>query len=277
MTKLSIIIPVYNAAPGNYSEFSPYRTYLTRCLDSIHIPEEYLHDVEVIAIDDGSTDASAGILDEERDRVGFKIIHHATNWGVAMTRNHGISLASGEWVTFLDADDELTPDAIETMLKYIDDVKANDRNVIQFNHLRQHGNAAPVMKFSNRAGNYYARAMPERWVYCWNKIYKKAFLDANGIRFPIGLDYGEDELFVLNCFRANRWIYHANESTVIKHFDNDQSLTKTLTPQRLNNLIRAELDLLEQKDNPEEFTALLRQVIRDHFDSGAFIRIYGRL
>lgn len=266
MTKLSIIIPVYNEEP-----------FLKRCLDSLKVDEEHIHDVEIILINDASTDKSGEIIDAEVDRVGFTVVHHTTNWGVAMTRNHGLSLASGEWVTFLDADDELTPDAIETMLKYIDDVKANDRNVIQFNHLRQHGNAAPVMKFSNRAGNYYARVMPQRWVYCWNKIYKKAFLDANGIRFPIGLDYGEDELFVLDCFRANRWIYHANEATVIKHFDNDESLTKTLTPQRLNNLIRAELDLLEQKDNPEEFTALLRQVIRDHFDSGAFIRIYGRL
>ena len=270
MTKLSIIIPAYNAAP-----------YLRRCLESVWLNKitgpNYLKEVEFIVINDASTDSSDDILKDYDYKTAFKIYNHATNWGVAMTRNHGISLASGEWVTFLDADDELTPDAIETMLKYIDDTKANDRNVIQFNHLRQHGNAAPVMKFSNRAGNYYARAMPERWVYCWNKIYKKAFLDANGIRFPIGLDYGEDEYFVLNCFRANRWIYHANEATVIKHFDNDQSLTKTLTPQRLNNLIRAELDLLEQKDNPEEFTALLRQVIRDHFDSGAFIRIYGRL
>lgn len=262
MTKLSIIIPVYNAAP-----------FLTRCLDSIHIPEEYTHDVEVIIINDASTDNTKAIIWDERDRVGFKTEIHTTNWGVAMTRNHGLSLATGKWVTFLDADDELHPNAIETMLKYVDDVS----NIIQFNHLRQHGNAAPVMKFSNRAGNYYARVMPQRWVYCWNKIYKKAFLDANGIRFPIGLDYGEDELFVLDCFRANRWIYHANEVTVIKHFDNDQSLTKTLTPKRLNNLIRAELDLLEQKDNPEEFTALLRQVIRDHFDSGAFIKQYGRL
>ena len=62
MTKLSIIIPVYNAAP-----------FLKRCLNSLIIPEEYLHNVEYIAIDDGSTDASAGILDEERDSVGFKI------------------------------------------------------------------------------------------------------------------------------------------------------------------------------------------------------------
>ena len=272
MTKLSIIIPAYNSAP-----------YLRRCLESLKRTGRYGPDIELIIIDDASTDETGEIIGSffkrgtESHNYPICKTHHATNWGVAMTRNHGLSLASGEWVTFLDADDELTPDAFEIMLKYINDPKANERNVIQFNHLRQRGNAAPVMKFSNRSGNYYAKAMPDRWVYCWNKIYKKAFLDANGIRFPIGLDYGEDELFVLDCFRANRWIYHANESTVIKHFDNDESLTKTLTPQRLNNLIRAELDLLEQKDNPEEFTALLRQVIRDHFDSGAFIRIYGRL
>lgn len=263
MTKLSIIIPVYNAAP-----------YLTRCLDSIHIPEEYIHDVEVIAIDDGSTDASAGILDEERDRVGFQIVHHSTNWGVGMTRNHGIGIASGDWVTFLDADDELHPNAIAFMLNHID--REPEHPLVMFNHLRAYNNAAPVAKFTNRAGNYsLAYTMPQKWTTVWTKMFRRDFIIDNGIRFPQSLSYGEDEIFILRCLRACTWFYHANEATIIKHNDNPQSLTHTLNKNKLLDFMRAELDLLEE-DNPKDFDAAMRQIIAEHWTRQAFIKTFGR-
>ena len=270
MTKLSIIVPAYNSAP-----------FLRRCLDSIWLNKitgpSYLDEVEFIIINDASTDNTAKVLEDYDYKTGFNIVKHSTNWGVAMSRNHGITLAHGDWITFLDADDELYPNAIESMLAQIDNPKYIDRPIVQFNHMRQKGNEAPVLRQSNRAGNYYAQVMPLRWYYVWNKIYNRQFLKANGIRFRENMNYGEDAIFVLECLRANRWIYHANEITVIKHSDNPDSLTKTLTPKRINDFIRAELDLLEQEGNPEEFNALVRELIEEQMRSGTFIRTYGKL
>ena len=262
MTKLSIIIPIYNAEP-----------FLKRCLNSLIIPEEYIHDVEVIAIDDGSTDASAGILDEERDRVGFKIIHHSTNWGVGMTRNHGISIASGEWVTFLDADDELHPNAIAFMLGTIN--KEQKDPLIAFNHLRVYGDGKPVAKFVNKAGCYtLGKTMPQKWTPVWGKMVRRDFINDNGIRFPQSLSYGEDEIFLLQCLRICKHIGHENEATILKHYDNPESLTHTLTKKKLDEFMRCEMDLLLE-DNPKGFDDAVRELIAHHWIDNTYRGVYG--
>ena len=92
--KLSIIIPVYNEA-----------NFLRRCLDSVYANDE----VEVIIVDDGSTDGSFEICQEYEDK-GFKLIQNEHS-GVSVARNTGIQLAEGEYITFLDSDDEMSKDA----------------------------------------------------------------------------------------------------------------------------------------------------------------------
>ena len=100
----SIIIPVYNVAP-----------YLRECLDSIL--SQTFTDWETICVDDGSTDGSGAILDEFADRDSrFRIIHKS-NAGVSAARNVALDVASGEWVSFVDADDVLTPNYLRVMAR----------------------------------------------------------------------------------------------------------------------------------------------------------------
>lgn len=118
--RFSIIIPVYNVAP-----------YLRECLGSIAAAIEQCKsksvecktEVEVICVDDGSTDGSSAILDEyaERSKVQglrFKVIHQA-NQGVGAARNRGLEEATGEWVLFLDGDDWLEKGWIEKLSSVI--------------------------------------------------------------------------------------------------------------------------------------------------------------
>ena len=105
--KFSIIVPVYNVAP-----------YLRACLDSV--VAQTFADWECICVDDGSTDGSGAILDEYAKRdARFRVIHQA-NAGVSAARNAGIDLATGEWVTFLDADDMYAPRWLEVAAGIID-------------------------------------------------------------------------------------------------------------------------------------------------------------
>ena len=94
MPKLSIIIPAYNA-----------EQYIKQCLDSIlQNSKESLSKTEIIVINDGSTDNTLKILESYNQHKNIKI-HTTKNQGVSAARNLGISLAKGEWVTFIDADD----------------------------------------------------------------------------------------------------------------------------------------------------------------------------
>ena len=101
MSKLSIIIPAYNA-----------EQYIKQCLDSIlQNSKESLSKTEIIVINDGSTDNTLKILESYNQHKNIKI-HTTKNQGVSAARNLGISLAKGEWVTFIDADDTISDNFI---------------------------------------------------------------------------------------------------------------------------------------------------------------------
>ena len=100
MIRVSLIIPVYNEAP-----------FLKRCLDSVANQTD--KSAQIIIVDDGSTDGSAEICDEYK-KCGFEV-YHKKNGGVSSARNFGLKKATGEYVTFLDADDVLLPNALQVM------------------------------------------------------------------------------------------------------------------------------------------------------------------
>src|SRR5690554_7984530 len=103
MPKISVIIPVYNKAP-----------YLEQCLNSV-INQTYKN-LEIIIIDDGSTDNSLEICEKYRKKDERIQLISQENQGVSVARNKGIQKASGEWIYFLDADDYLELDAFGILM-----------------------------------------------------------------------------------------------------------------------------------------------------------------
>lgn len=264
MTKLSIIIPIYNEEP-----------FLKRCLNSLIIPEEYIHDVEVIAIDDGSTDKSGEILNAEIDRVGFNVVHHSTNWGVSMTRNHGITLASGEWVTFLDSDDAMHPKGIENILNSLN--LANDANVMQFNHYRCKKKGCSVeSRYYITMQDFGPENLPPKWAPVWNKVYRKAFLDEHAISFPNGQQYDEDRQFNLQCLHYDKRIKGSALPTICKYFDNEASICHTMTQEKLIKALNALVDRLAAEDDPDLCKVIKRSIIQ-HLESKNFNNLFGGL
>lgn len=263
MTKLSIIIPVYNEA-----------RYLRRCLDSIK--KEDPDDVEIIIIDDGSTDGSADILREyeEVTRQGFDIrtVYHATNWGVAMTRNHGITISKGDFVTFLDADDELEADAVD---HYLTGCGA-DFDVLQFNHRRVNTGGFSDSRYYNEPGRYDKDGeLPKKWVLVWNKLFRRSFLMDHVIRFPTGLNFGEDKVFVIRCLRHTDSIYHAKASTVLKHRDNRQSLCSLAGRNEIIRLSEALIRELKEEENDAPLDKVIRQSLVNLWDSPRAWHVFG--
>ena len=109
MPKVSVITPVYNV-----------ETYLRQCLDSVL--NQTLRDIEIICVDDGSTDGSAAILEEYAAKDSRIKVVKQENAGAGAARNAGLSVAKGEWLSILDADDEFSPNMLSEM------VEAGERN-----------------------------------------------------------------------------------------------------------------------------------------------------
>lgn len=101
---VSIIVPVYNV-----------KKYLRECLDSL-LRQSY-RNIEVIMIDDGSTDGSGEICDEYAERYEHFLVYHKQNGGLGMARNTGLEHISGQYVTFLDSDDYLEPTYVEALCR----------------------------------------------------------------------------------------------------------------------------------------------------------------
>ena len=260
---LTIIIPVYNAE----------RT-IRRCLESLE--GQVNEKVQVIIIDDGSKDNSIEIMSE------FGMIvsdwrFNETNGGVSFSRSRGLRLAEGRYVTFLDSDDELAPNAVEIMCNAALIGEQKNLPIIQFNHARKYeGIDALKRKYDNSAGNYTLSHLPDRWCFVWNKIYSQSFLSKHGIFFRDGIQFGEDELFNLDCLKHCEGITCSNAVTVIKHFDNPDSLCHKVNKDSLIRLTCELMEYLKRNNNTtRQFKAAVRATIAEHWESKLYKSMFG--
>lgn len=228
--KISLIVPVYNEEP-----------FLPRCIESIKnqtVPFE-----EVIFVEDKSTDGSLKILQEaEKENQNFHIIAKTENRGVSSARNDGLDASHGDYITFLDSDDELMPDAHKMMLRAIE--RHPEAKMIQFNHLRHYAKInKTVKKYDNRSGWYDIKDTQRMhcWWGVWNKLIR---YDAISYDFPIHLRYGEDGIWVLSHLLDGYRIWQEDTETVIHHFENIESLTKSKTGAQVRELIDTLKDMM---------------------------------
>ena len=215
--KVSVIIQFKNAAP-----------WLPRCLESLDVAEGFL---EFLLINDGSTDGSQHLAKYTADGGGrFYYYENEHAPGVSGARNTGLDHAQGDYITFLDADDTLHPEAWWEIKKALKE--APDAQVIQFNHYRQYGpGVSRVVKYWNPEGWRGLLDLPDYWPPVWNKVYKAESL--HNLRFIEGLQFGEDELFNLEVFKKARRVYSSELITMVHHFDNPNSLAKSATVEDL--------------------------------------------
>ena len=261
---VSVIVPFWNSAD-----------WLGRCINSLRNAEG---DAEFILVDDHSNDRGyyfAIWQTETDDR--FKVIQNERAKGVSGARNTGLDHAQGDWVTFLDADDELLPDALKTFdrMTRLD----STANITQANHLRYYEQSGKtVIKYANPRGVYNFDKMPACWCMVWNKLIRREFIEDNKIRFIEGLQYGEDEIFVLECMTRDERIFHTLQktATTVHHFENKGSLSRIKGRQGLIEQVRALEDFLMRTENSRAriFTC---ELLAEHWSSPTFFKEFGGL
>ena len=182
MKKVTIIIPVYNS-----------EKYIGRCLDSI--VNQSFKDIDILVINDGSTDKSKEIVEEYQSKYrNIKLINQ-DNIGVAKTRNKAIKLIDTKYIMFIDNDDYIDSDYIET---YINKIEETNADIVMGGYKRVNVDKKILFKQNLLDTNWskYIVMAP------WAKIYNREFLVKNNIEF---LDYGigEDVYFNLVAFAKN--------------------------------------------------------------------------
>lgn len=190
---VSVIVPVYNC-----------ETYISDCLDSI-LNQSY-KELEIIVVDDGSTDSTKSILDNYKHIENIKIVSQV-NSGVSSARNLGIKLSSGKYVCFVDGDDLISPIYLEQLMLYclLDsdcipisgyqeiDLKGNfgQSNYYNSNQLYQVKSNLSVFFTTDNAMLFYTAC---------NKLYLKSNLVKYNIYFDENMKYAEDFMFNLKYF-----------------------------------------------------------------------------
>lgn len=192
MVFFSIIIPVYNA-----------EKYIKRCLNSI-VSQSY-RDYELLIVDDGSSDCSSVICDEYAKQYNSIEVEHIPNGGVSHARNIGLSKANGKYIIFVDADDELSPNALKILAGTI--INESEPDFLMFDNCVRNGDTIiyPHSKVSidkrynlNRLFDGYRQALiGTSFPAPWGKVYKMNIIRAHNMRFDEKLKRNEDEVF--NC------------------------------------------------------------------------------
>ena len=258
--KISVIIPVFNA-----------EKYLKRCLDSVL--NQTFNDLEIILINDGSKDSSPRICDEYKEKDSrIKVIHQA-NGGAGFSRNNGLKIATGEYVSFVDSDDYLKLDTYE---KLIEAIKTTNAETCIFSHYRIMGGSKVIAKTNAISGTFKDQEALENvflnalgtdpsshndFVILWQSpclsLYSLDLIRKENISFPSEGDFvsfSEDVLFnfdyfsrALNVTILKEAFYHycMNPGTATTRYNENRFI---LNVKLYKELLRRATEQIKNKD-----------------------------
>ncbi len=227
MPKISILIPAYNV-----------EKYIARCLDSV-IGQTF-PDIEIIIVNDGSTDGTSSIIDEYAARDSrIRVVNHPENCGLMWVRKTSVEASTGDYLMFVDSDDEVTPDACEKL--YSEAVRTGaDIVVAGHDFIELDGRAFPWKSRLDYGDSSFgfamAMAMNEMDRHLWGKLYKKRIFLDHTLSYLKHFNIGEDQILSFQIARHVERVVTIPDS-VYKYYRNSSSL--------LNNIyvLKSEKDL----------------------------------
>ena len=264
MHKVSVIVPIYNAAK-----------YLRQCLNSIIT--QTLKDIEIILIDDGSNDASAEICQEYLKDSRFSY-YHKNNEGLAAARADGILRAAGEYIGFVDSDDWIEPNMFETMYSV---AQTNSSDIVFCNCIEnEKGHRfTPEMP----SGPYNRKQIEEiilprtlayigkygekraiRWCN-WLRIYKRTFLEEHHIQFDRRLRRSQDLQFTYMATLYAQNYYYLGDDYLYHNRVVPDSLSRGYTKNMWLLYVMLIEDLYQLTENFKELNLLDQMHLRNFF------------
>lgn len=249
--KLSVIIPVYKTEHT-----------LDRCIESV-LRQDIDGELEIILVDDGSPDNSPQLCDAWNEKLaspnsmetsdkGITInVIHKPNGGLSDARNKGMEIATGDLITFVDSDDELSPDTFTPLVRFMQDNP--DIDILEYPILIHAGNTSEHrLDFEDRiwqsAKEYWEQT--EAWEHCYacNKIFRRGIIE--GMQFPVGRIF-EDIWFYPEVLSKNPKVATASKG-LYRYLWNDSSITVTAGSAAWENLLcgyQRMLSLMKMEEN----------------------------
>jgi glycosyltransferase involved in cell wall biosynthesis len=222
--KISVIIPVYNA-----------EKYLRECLDSVI--NQTLKDIEIICVNDGSTDSSPAILEEYASQDERIKIINKPNSGYGHTMNVGLDNAAGEYIGIVESDDFVKHDMYETLYRIAAEYDLDLIKADFYRFMRNGGLRYSYVSITSNNNPYYQKiinlwddTIPFLFVMnTWAGIYKKSFIDKYNIRHneTPGASF-QDQGFWFQTFCRAKRIYFLNKPFYMYRYDNPDSSMKNL-------------------------------------------------
>lgn len=202
---ISVVVPVYNV-----------KQYLEKCICSIM--KQTYKNIEIILVDDGSTDGSGTICDEYAKKYDYILAVHKKNGGLADARNYGIEHCNGEYICFIDSDDFITENMIEVLYNNLINNNA-DVSICNYKIYDaisdQYADACDVREGLWTIQDFWENCYSDKLLYCtysWNKMYKKSIFDK--ARFSVGR-ISEDAWILKDIISNCKQIYVSNERCYI--------------------------------------------------------------
>ena len=265
--KITVITPVYNV-----------EKYLRKCLDSML--GQTLSPIEIICVDDGSTDASPEILAEYAARHPELRVLRQENSGSSIARNRALDAARGEYVSFVDSDDRLLGEGVlEALYNRAKELDADELFFdAQISYASEEMRQIVVMEddFYRCKGAYPdvldGRAMYQKMAAnrdlkatIWQRIYRRAFLEENRLRFYPGILH-QDEVFSLECTSLARRVAYYPACCYDRHYRPNSSMTARNLQHSVYSSVLAARALRQFADErltgaPQEFMLLYRDRI----------------
>ena len=237
MSKVSIIVPAYNAEKT-----------ISRCIESV-LDQTY-RDFELIALDDGSTDATGAILDEYAAKDARIRVVHKANSGVSDTRNRGLELASGDYVQFLDADDWAAPDATRLFVRAMEDDPACDMVIADFyrvidDKIDRKGNIEEERLYTKEEYADLMMKAPADFYYgvLWNKFFRRSIIEEFEMCMDVRISWSEDFIFNME------YVLHVDQIYALKvpvyYYVKTAGSLSSLSGKSFAETIKMKLEILE--------------------------------
>ena len=229
---ISIIVPVYNV-----------EKHISECIESL-LNQTY-QNLEIVLVDDGSTDESGKICDKFAQKDNRIKVYHKPNGGVSSARNYGLEKATGKYISFCDSDDQMTSQMIEKL----------------FNALQEHNVKMAMCGYKQINDNGEKDHKKESRLYCidaendlfeiisspelnlsavWNKMFEAS--EIKKLKFDHSISWGEDQIFVFDFLKNNKEFFYVGEMLYVYNYKNS-NLSKSL----LKNYIEKNIILAKRR------------------------------
>lgn len=240
MKLVSIIVPIYNN-----------ENYIVRCVKSIM--QQTYHNLEIILINDGSSDRSEEIC-KDLQKSDFRIkYYYQENAGPSAARNLGLKMATGDFISFVDSDDYIEKNFIENMIKSADvnvDIVISGYKIVRIKNRKllleeKIPNIGPIYGMSDIKNHFKYLYYNGYFNILWNKLYIGDIIRDKNLSFDTEHHLGEDFLFNLNYFSHISSISFNKSSLYIYDFRNENSISSNY----IENYLQKRLYILRELNN----------------------------